>query len=251
MKRAVYRVSAFLALGVSLAPGQNAIHFSGIDVGVGPADARPNASRSLALFDASASLVGDRIIRILDFETVNLGLFLNLSPAESGVAGLSILPAAQSSGIDTSITDQLEPVAEGFNTTTGGSRFLKIEEDQPGPGVEPPVGVTFQFATPVRAFGATITGADPGVLGAIRATFDNGQPQTVLLDGAVGGGAQFWGFTSESDVTSVTIFAAPEVNVGTDAIGIDDVRWVQVPEPALPILVLLGSLGLMARRRSC
>ncbi|MEO1845610.1 MAG: PEP-CTERM sorting domain-containing protein, partial [Akkermansiaceae bacterium] len=215
-------------------------------------DPRPNSDAMLALFDASAVLLGDRILNVLDFETTNLGLFLNLFPADTGVAGLSILASAQSSGVDTEVTVQTSPGVEGFNTTAAGSRFLKIEEDQPGAGVEPPVGITFDFATPVVAFGAYFTGADPGVAGAITAIFDNGQSHTIPINGSIGGGSQFWGFTSadpNAGISRVTILASPELGVGTDVIGIDEVRWVFIPEPGMALLLVLSGLIVARRRR--
>ncbi|MFP6880293.1 MAG: hypothetical protein VCA34_05055, partial [Roseibacillus sp.] len=133
-----------------------------------------------------------------------------------------------------------------------GSRFLKIEENQPGDGVEPPVGITFDFAIPVVAFGAYITGADPGVAGAIAAIFDNGQVHTIPINGSIGGGSQFWGFTStdpNAGTSRVTILASPELGVGTDVIGIDEVRWVLIPEPGVALLLVFSGLILACRRR--
>lgn len=237
---------------LSTATAQSVIHYSSLDAAVGPLDPRPNSNLGLSLFDTAAVLLGDHNLRVLDFETTNLGLFLNLSPAETGVAGLSILGAAQSSGVDTEITDDSSLIVEGFNTSVEGSHFLKIEENQPGPGVEPPVGVAFDFATPIVAFGATFTGAGPGVAGAITAFFDNGQVHTISLDGSPGGGSQFWGFTSGDSgaaVSRITILASPELGVGTDVIGIDDVRWVQVPEPGGSLLLVLSGFLLARRRR--
>lgn len=242
-------MALFCWLGVAAAPAQNVVYFGGIDSGVGPSDPRPNSDLGISLFDTAAMLLGNHVLRQLDFEANNLGLFLSLSPAETGIAGLSILGAGQSIGVDTEITNDSTQPFEGFNTTAGGSNFLKIEENQPGPGVEPPVGVTFEFATPVLAFGANITGADPAVSGAISAIFDNGQIHTIPLDGTVGGGAQFWGFTSDTPVSRITFLASPELGVGTDAIGVDDLRWVQTPEPSISLLLLFAGLILSGRRR--
>ena len=235
-----------------MAGAQNAVFFDGMDAGVGPGGARPNSDTAAGSFDAAAVLLGDGVLRVLDFESAALGPFLSLSPAETGVAGLSILPAASSSGSDTSVTNQASPLVEGFNTTGGGANYLKIEEGHPGPGNEPAVGITFEFATPVVAFGGYFTGADPLVAGAITAIFDNGQLQSIPLDGSPGGGVQFWGFTdteSNAGISRVTIIASPELGVNTDVMGLDDVRWVIVPEPGLPLLLLLAGLLAGSRRR--
>lgn len=246
------RCATLMVAGAGLLSAQNVVFFSGLDAGARAGDARPNADAAAAAFDAAAAQLGDSVLHLLDFETVRLGDFLSLSPADVGVAGLAILPAGESSGADTSITDQTVPVEEGYNTTAGGSRFLKIEENQPGPGVEPPVGIIFKFATPVVAFGTYLTEADPNVAGTISALFDDGQEQSITLDGSPGGGVQFWGFAaleSEARISRVTILASPELGVETDAIGIDDVRWVQIPEPGLTVLLLCSGLILARRRR--
>ena len=88
--------------GASLASAQGVVQYSGLDAGIGPGDPRPNSDAMLALFDASAVLLGDRTLNVLDFETTNLGLFLNLSPADIGLAGLSIL-ASPEGGVGTDV----------------------------------------------------------------------------------------------------------------------------------------------------
>ena len=43
--------------------------------------------------------------------------------------------------------------------------------------------------------------------------------------------------------------ASPELGEGTDAIGVDDVRWVQVPEPSSMMLLILSMGVVLAGRR--
>jgi hypothetical protein len=181
---------------------------------------------------------------------MTLGSFLNLRPADTGIAGLSILAAGQSAGFDTSISNEVFLV-EGYNITAGGSRFLKIEENQPGPGVEPEVGITFDFADPIVAFGIYVTGADPAVQGAVSVRFDDGEPRFVSLDGPSGGSTQFWGITLPQgrSIRSVTVLVTPEAGINGDAIGIDDVRWVAAPEPRMWVLLAAAGLALGRRRR--
>jgi hypothetical protein len=229
-----------------IAGAQNVVHFAGTDSGVA---LRPNSNAAAAALDSAALMLGDGVLHIMDFEGVPLGTFLNLTPAQTGIPGFSILGAAESGGNDTAISNEVF-VAEGFNTTLGGANYLKIEENQPGPGVEPEVGVTFAFARPIVAFGAYITGADPSVRGYVTAVFDNGQQHTILLDGQVGGGTQFWGFTDSAStgISRVTFLSSPENGINTDAFGIDDVRWVHIPEPG-SVLLFVAALVFMGRRQ--
>lgn len=101
----------------------------------------------------------------------------------------------------------------GFNTRSGGARYVKLYGGT----------LAFTFAVPVQAFGAYLTGLEIG-LQAI--TFDDGAPQLLSLPTS-GRGAAFFGFTDAGKSTSsITVFARWE------AIGIDDVRYVgAVPEP--------------------
>lgn len=245
MRKVWWIMAAGLAAGLQLAGAQGVVQFYGSDRGT---KLGPNSEAAAAAFELEAGGMGP--LSLLDFEMVTLGDFLNLSPAETGVAGLSILAAAESSGLDTGISD--EPFTFlGFNTTAGGDRFLKIEEMQPGAGVEPAVGVTFRFDSPLAAFGAYITGADSDVPGSVTAIFNDGQQRVISLDGDPGGGSQFWGFTDPSlvGITSVTFLSSPEGGVNGDAFGIDDVRWVTVPEPGVAGLLLVAAALMLRRRR--
>ena len=123
--------------------------------------------------------------------------------------------------------------------------------------------MTFAFLEPVVAFGAFITGADPTVPGSLSVSF--GSPfesafGSVIgnefrsffpVDGVPGGGAQFLGFTDPTGegFTSVTFLVSPEEGVNTDAISIDDVSWVAVPEPSTSFLLVAAAFVCARRRR--
>lgn len=238
-----------------LALGQGTVVvYSGGDPGKGPRGSRPNTDAAASSFLAAAAVRGDGQIRALDFEAAPTGTFSSLDSASLGVSGISLLEAAGSDGDDILIADQND-VLEGFNTTPGGERFLQIEELGPG---EPSVGVTFLFADPILAFGATFTGLDDSVEGLVRITFFDGLVEEFLLADNSGGGPQFWGFTADNPgrhIREVSLVVDPEFDPGdarfenTDVIGVDDVRWVVVPEPRLPLLLAGAALLVSLRRR--
>jgi hypothetical protein len=128
------------------------------------------------------------------------------------------------------------PSLDGYNTTSGGSKFVEMFGGN----------LVFTFATPVQFFGAFLSGVQTNFF-ADTITFSDGTSQTILVPGtgtsASVGELAFVGFTDAGkSISSITITAGGPN--GADAIGVDDIRYqsAAVPEPGSIGLVLTGCL---------
>ena len=228
-----YVVGVVLSLALWNA-GAAPVTFSGIDAGAGPASAHPNSNAAAASFDAAASPLG--VETIVTLESAPLGAFTSLVIAP----GVTLTAAGFGTNINNT-PNSSAPTLYGFNTTTGGSRFIDVEGGT----------VTFTFATPVNSFGGYFTGVQ-SLFGAESVSFSDGTAMVIALPvpAANAGGVEFFGFTDPGKlITSITI------NASSDAIGLDDVRFTSVaasvPEPSSIGLLALGltSLVVITRRR--
>jgi PEP-CTERM motif len=207
-------LTAVAVIGVVATPAKAALAtFSAFDDGQA-APIGPNSAAEQALFLAAAGAVNE-----ITFET-------------SGPSGVTINGGSIATG--TLCTFALC----GGNTTPGGSFYLSIEGGT----------ATFNFATPISAFGAYFSGLQvPNTL-----TFDDGAPQSVAMPfDFSNGGMAFVGFTDPgASITSVT------VNANNDIIGVDDVFYSgstnTIPEPSTWVMMLAGfaGLGLTGYRRA-
>lgn len=249
-----HTLAVFLCCG-HLALGQGTVVvYSGGDPGAGPKASSPNTDAAVAAFLAAASLRGDHQLNLLDFESTSRGAFASLDATDLGVAGIGLTETGGSNGDDLLIANEND-VLEGFNTTSGGRKFLQIEELGAG---EPSVGVTFLFDAPIVAFGGTFTGLDDSLEGLVRVTFNDGLIREFFLGDNTGGGPQFWGFTVDDptqQIRQISLLVDPEFDPidgrfeNSDVIGIDDVYWVVVPEPGVSALATCAVLLLALRRR--
>jgi hypothetical protein len=161
------------------------------------------------------------------------------------------------SGVDISNRNTQEL---GYNTTPFGRNHLRIWRAFEGPVI----GATFNFATPIMAFGFYATGLQDNFNGDLVVRFTNNANQGVsyTLPKPPPGGTplaastQFWGFidTVFPGITSVSVLSVPQQAGpgGRDLFGIDDVRFTNcfiIPEPATMSALALGVLALVARRR--
>src|SRR5262249_10297853 len=89
---------------------------------------------------------------------------------------------------------QLNPINNGFNITQGRSNFFEFVPIAPASGVGT-ASVSFQFQTPISAFGLFLTGLGNIPGNSLSALFNDGTSRRLSIVGSSGGGVQFWGFT--------------------------------------------------------
>jgi hypothetical protein len=232
MKRSLILTTGTVCIAIGA--GMSSAHaatFNGADSGVNSSGARPNSNNAASQFDAAAAALGT--INFISFESLTLGTL----PSTTSLPGVTI------SGIDNFISNDDSDIV-GFNTTSGGSKFLQSQTDRT---------TTFAFANPIQAFGAYVTGLGTSS-GQALLQFNDGTDQSYNLSAilASSGGAGFFGFTDAGkSITSVAFVSA--TGSGGDIYGIDDVRFVssaQVPTPALfPGLIGLG-VGVLRKRKA-
>ncbi len=225
--------------------------FTGTDTGAGPGDARPNSDGAAASFTVAAGGLG--LITTIDLEAQPLGLVatsLSLDPNTTITEGdLDHAFASVESG---------GSAFQGFNTTAAGSNFIQFTEAGMD---EPSVSLHFDFADPIQAWGAYLTGIGAFAAGQngnsiVLVEFENGVMQSFSVPGTVGeGGASYFGFTDPGNAISrVSVVLDPVGPLNNDVIGIDDISYVLtnstsvVPEPTTAALGLMAFGGLLLGR---
>jgi hypothetical protein len=232
------RLLTFATLFAAL-PAAAIDFYYGIDPGSGPGDPRPNADFAAAAFDQAASALFQ--LDIIDLETSPLGYFDQLM-IHPGVWATVSKADPNESGISA-----WQSVSNGYNITPGGERFIRFQRDNSR--IEVPGVLRFEFDTPVQAFGCYITGLGDQS-GSLTAIFESDVEYFIPIHGAITGGALFFGFIDPGmEISSVAFAIAPDVEGegALDIFGVDDIRYVAVPEPAS--MLSLGLLTLMLRKR--
>ncbi|NJM54721.1 MAG: PEP-CTERM sorting domain-containing protein [Verrucomicrobiae bacterium] len=101
--------------------------------------------------------------------------------------------------------------------------------------------VTFQFASPVHAFGTDIRDLENISLSYGTSTGESGTAATPAASGTI----RFFGIVSDNPFTSITI-TGPGLTTG-DGVVFDQTSFV-VPEPRSALLLLTGSLAALILR---
>jgi hypothetical protein len=213
--------------------------FEGTDAGAGPASPRPNSDAAAASFGAATVGLGTNIL--VNFESAPVGNFASL-PIAPGVT--ATLQGTDSGG---GIRNTLGTSVEGYNTTSGGAKYL---------GVWPifDIGTArliFDFNQPIVGFGSYITGLGTAN-GNLFVLFNDGSSQSIPVVGSSQGGAKFFGFIGANPNISQVVFELRNVSGTRDIFAVDDLRYVQVPEPGTLIAGAWFSvvgLGWIRRRR--
>jgi hypothetical protein len=195
--------------------------FTGIDPGVGPGGAHINSQTAANSF---ATTVGSALGGSINFENMSVGTGVPLSFGGGSLtatnAGGPLFAQVQSGG----------SASLGFNTTPGGTNFFQVNQDL----ATQPTVITFNFADPISAFGAYISGLGTSA-GSLRVWFDDGQLESLPVEGNASGGVLFFGFLSDAKTSAVHLQLDTVGGIVDDGIGIDDVVFT-TPEP--------GSIGL-------
>jgi hypothetical protein len=203
-----------VALGFAAAPVHAAIvPYIAFDPGAGSLAAAPNSVAEDEAFDAELGTE-----KVIDFESAPLGAFVSLAAAPGvTVTGLDFNGNNQKI-VNTTLAG-CTPALCGYNTTTGGSKFLQLNGGT----------ATFSFSPGIDAFGAYFTGVQ---LTGETITFSDGVNQSIAIPNpGNSGGTDFVGFTDfGKTILSLTINAQPTPALG-DIIGVDDVGYETVPAP--------------------
>jgi PEP-CTERM motif len=212
--------------------------FSGFDPAAGPSSPRPNANAAAAAFDSAASALGAIALKNLENLTASNATTIVVDPM------LNFQFANHSTGYQT-IRDADFDSANGYNTTVGGNKWALIYPEISSVATQ----LDFLFSTPIQAWGTYHTG-----LGSIPASvsieFFDGTSNSFPLSGGATGGAGFFGFTdSGRSISKVSWVVRPNPTSG-DSIGIDDTRYVLVPEPSTLLLLGIGAINLLSSQRT-
>jgi hypothetical protein len=233
------RIVAALPLLLS-APCWGAVHF-GLDAGAGQGDAFPLAGAARQSFDTAIAALGPA--STLTFESLPVGNSTNLQPS-SGVSLLLSGVDPSFNTIDTVLGLEGDSQIVGYNTTVGGTKFVRVAPSF-GAGT---VLASFTYSQPIQAWGAFITGLGTAA-GNLFIEFVGVNGQTFNVVGSSSGGTAYFGYV-DSDASIVEVRLSLRNVSGTrDIFGIDDVRSVRVPGPAAGSLLCMAGAAMACSRR--
>jgi hypothetical protein len=207
--------------------------FQGRDDGAIPGSPLPNSKAAAARFDSAVAAIGVR--QIIDFESLPVNVPVFKSPLALG-QGVSVEFSGGWHKDFTGVTNATGTSGLGFNVTPNGSHYLEIKADANVSDARTSGTVTFQFSTPIQAFGSYIGGTGTGGVPArIVLSFNDGTSRQFPIpnqgaDNNTGpGGMQFWGFVDAGAAISSVVIVETTVNTSNlidDSFGMDDIRYL-------------------------
>jgi hypothetical protein len=203
------------------------VTFVGQDDGAPVTGPFPLSDAAQTSFEAAAAAFGS--LNTITYENLAVGFYSPIAAA----SGVSITLSGAGNGGNglSGISNTTLGNLDGFNTTPGGSQWLGF----------PGGSATFTFTTPTHSFGTFLTGLQTfySDTNDLKITFNDGTSELLTPPINVNGGAEYFGFTDTTAISSITI-----TNLSNDAWGIDDTTYNSasvVPAPpigrGLPVLL--------------
>ncbi len=248
MKRTVlFGLTSFLGIAASaFGAGQDVAAidtYLARDSGAGIGSPIPNSQAAASQFDNAAASLG--ALNIITYENLLTGPFVSQFVAP-GVF-VDLLNNEPPAGIAENLWfGGVTPNLLGYNITPGGTKFLgQVPIADSGTTT-----VRFTFTTPIQAFGTYITGLEQ-LNSDLHIRFNDGSNQDISFAGNADGegGAIFFGLTDAGKPISSFDLVLLNVIGTRDIFGLDDTRFVNIPEPASMTLLLVGVAAIVRKRR--
>jgi len=230
-----------------------------IDTYIGGDPKATNRATATNAVDAETrfrNAIGTNQVHTVDFESTGLPnseiVGQRLTPSQLAAPHMTIRtndPVPGPGDEDIGLNDIFDCTIGGFQVTPGGSTRLEFCENGDG---EPFAELVFSFNTGVDAFGLFLVGQV--ALGSVSLIVDSETIEPQSLNNISNESVEYIGFTTDTWLSEVVLRLDPDPNVLENQIwlGIDDVTFRTVPEPATFGLLSAGLIGfgLLRRRRN-